>query len=479
MPLLAVPRWTVIPLLGVVLWLMLFWRGPVINDVAWQMWIAGRINSGAELYVDILEINPPLWFWLGALVERVASFVGLAPFQGLLVFFGLVASLSLTATLLLLDRREERFLTTAALLLFLFVTSTYALGQREQFTFLTIAPLIALAGRRAEGVAVPAGLAVGVGILASAGLLLKPYFLLVPLLLEGWLLIRRRALRLQPETAMLLACGAIYGAAILLFAPAYLTTMVPLIRSAYQGYDLSAGLLLLGPALLASILALIAVLLASGAQERRPVVTAALLSTAGFTAAALWQAKGFAYHFLPALGSALFALALAQPALTKARRPAKVMALLALLLIVGGELRAHKRGDRAAAEATRMLPRGATILMLTASGSAAWPLVQERGFTWPSRHMMHWMLPRVWLARKERRHDPQLERLGKAVVTEAAADIARTRPDTLLFDRGYDSLVPGGVIAFYESEPRFADVLKAYRRDRDVEYLAVYRRVDR
>ena len=36
--------------------------GSVDSDVAWQLWIAQRIHAGSNLYRDIIETNPPLWF---------------------------------------------------------------------------------------------------------------------------------------------------------------------------------------------------------------------------------------------------------------------------------------------------------------------------------------------------------------------------------------------------------------------------------
>jgi hypothetical protein len=48
--------------------------GTVDSDVAWQLWIAGRIHAGANLYTDIVETNPPLWFWMALPVDRLACF---------------------------------------------------------------------------------------------------------------------------------------------------------------------------------------------------------------------------------------------------------------------------------------------------------------------------------------------------------------------------------------------------------------------
>ena len=73
--------------------------GTVDSDVAWQLWIAGRIHAGAHLYRDIIEVNPPLWFWMASPVERAASILDLPIVSVLVVEVGLLVALAL-ATLL-------------------------------------------------------------------------------------------------------------------------------------------------------------------------------------------------------------------------------------------------------------------------------------------------------------------------------------------------------------------------------------------
>ena len=48
--------------------------GTVDSDVAWQLWIGQRMLAGADLYRDIIETNPPLWFWMALPVDRAAEY---------------------------------------------------------------------------------------------------------------------------------------------------------------------------------------------------------------------------------------------------------------------------------------------------------------------------------------------------------------------------------------------------------------------
>ena len=67
-----------VALFGVAVWLALCWHGPITNDVTWQLWIGRRLKAGATLYVDVMEINPPLWFWLAAAIEAGVAVWALA-----------------------------------------------------------------------------------------------------------------------------------------------------------------------------------------------------------------------------------------------------------------------------------------------------------------------------------------------------------------------------------------------------------------
>ena len=72
--------------------------GSVDTDVSWQLWIAGRMHAGARLYRDIIEVNPPLWFWMALPVDRVATLLHANVDKVLIVGIGLLAALSLAAT---------------------------------------------------------------------------------------------------------------------------------------------------------------------------------------------------------------------------------------------------------------------------------------------------------------------------------------------------------------------------------------------
>src|ERR687889_622288 len=72
--------------------------GTVDSDVAWQLWIAGRMHDASDLYRDIIETNPPLWFWMARPIERLSALLHLRIETVLIVAIGGVVALSLAAT---------------------------------------------------------------------------------------------------------------------------------------------------------------------------------------------------------------------------------------------------------------------------------------------------------------------------------------------------------------------------------------------
>src|SRR4051794_9271264 len=69
--------WTVPLFVAIVTWgLLLYYSGPISPDVAGQFWIAHSMRSGARLYVDIVEVNPPLWFWMAMPIDALAEALG-------------------------------------------------------------------------------------------------------------------------------------------------------------------------------------------------------------------------------------------------------------------------------------------------------------------------------------------------------------------------------------------------------------------
>jgi len=91
-------------------------HGSVDPDTSWQLWTADRAFHGARLYRDIVELNPPLWFWMALPIDRVAHWLGMRADALTILVIALACSLSLLATGRLLTHLPERRRAIAAAL---------------------------------------------------------------------------------------------------------------------------------------------------------------------------------------------------------------------------------------------------------------------------------------------------------------------------------------------------------------------------
>lgn len=119
---------------------------PQTNDAAWQLWIGRELVRGAELYHDIIEINPPLWFWLAVPLVQAAGFLGISGNFALIAFLGLSAALSIA----MVQRMNPNPWILLSLVFAFFVPGLSETGQREQFTLIAFMPYVFLAAARAE-----------------------------------------------------------------------------------------------------------------------------------------------------------------------------------------------------------------------------------------------------------------------------------------------------------------------------------------
>ncbi len=156
------------------------------HDVIWQLWIARQMLGGTDLYTGIIEVNPPLWFWMALPVEWLARATDIpAPrmmVAAMMAFAGL--GLALAATLLAHETPRRRAAILFALVLaFLVLLPLPDFAQREHICLFGPMCYVLLAAQCADGRIVSLWQALAVGLLAAAGFALKHYFVVVPVVL--------------------------------------------------------------------------------------------------------------------------------------------------------------------------------------------------------------------------------------------------------------------------------------------------------
>jgi hypothetical protein len=448
--------------------------GTVDSDVSWQLWIAHQLNGGAQLYRDIVETNPPLWFWLALPVDRLSSLIHVRSDHVLILIIGCLAALSIAATDRLIGamspQRRTLWLVYAALVILAMPWSQA--GQREQIALIGTLPYAALIAARRSGQSMPVWIAVLVGLGAAIGFALKHYFLLVPMLLELWLLTGQRKdwRPVRAETLALLTVGSAYAAAILTLNRDFLTLALPLIRLAYgvtgapHLLDLFQPAVIVGLATLASIGAHLRAL----RSEPSGVAAALCVAAIAFTIDYFVQAKGWAYHAVPLLGCSAIALATLLASGPKASRlmalTAPALLCLPLAIPVQQAMRETQPGPDMLS-AVNGLHAGDSVGFIATDPALGWTVTLQRNFHYPSRYNGFWMMRAV--ARNEGAGGPdrRLTELGRQVVRETVDDFRCNPPRRIIVARP----LPGAagdsfdILPVFLRDPEFAALLSHYR----------------
>ena len=445
--------------------------GGVDSDVASQLQIAQRIHEGARLYRDIVEVNPPLWFWMALPIDGLAAVLHLEATSVLIAAFGVLVGLSLAATDRLLRHidtpRRAMFLAYAALILA--ALPWMHVGQREQIALIGALPYAALVAARREVRAVSLFLAISIGIGAGLAFALKHYFLIVPGALELWLLAcTGRSWRpLRPETIAIAAVGAVYATA-LLVEQNYLARIVPLVRLAYGQFGPRSVHLLFNPYVAVAGM-LFAFTIAHGRLVfSRSSSIAAALFVAGlaFAASYLIQFKGWPYHTIPMLGCGSLALA---ALLAETASPPRLLrllapALLALPLVASASEAMHPMPPNAdALNAVAGLKAGDQVGFLVTDTAIPSSVSLQYGFRNPSRYNGIWMMHAVVDNELHGNRDPRIAAFGRQVIANTAMDFRCRPPKRIIAERPRPGQRGFDILAFYDRDPGFAELLSHYR----------------
>ncbi len=489
---------------------------PLNHDVAAVLQFSQRWLGGERMYVDLIDVNPPLIYVLNLLPAWLATVTPLGAVAALRLCLMVYGAACWWLAYRTRDRRaegaaERTFLDVLPVLFLL--DAGYDFGQREHLMTIAALPYVLAASRRAAGEA-PRG-RVAIALVAGTAFALKPYFLGVPGLVElavlvavGW----RRWLR-DPVPWLMAAVWAAYLASLPLVFPGYILTVLPLVWDYYL--DLggsSVGGMLVQPRMDVALCLLapsLWIAFRAEAPFRQP--GAALprlmgLAALGVLASALVQRKGWSYHIVPielfACGLAAVLAARWLDRLHAAGAPpgrwqiaGALAGLFALYSASAGEAPWREmdyvlgRGPNVVAKLAAELREhaaGERVLVLSPAIYPVFPALNYAGATQTLRTMNVWLLEGAYnngcLPDGKRYRDVAEMPPGELFVWRSVAeDFARAPPPAVVVD-----LSPGidwcgtefDFVEYFTRNPVFASVWSHYRLVAEWDHFRLYTRKD-
>lgn len=436
-----------------VAFLVLFWGVTLNYDTAWFLIATRKWLGGAGLYSDVMELNPPLMFYLTAPAIRIADLTGMSDANAQLSLVALLmfATLSWCSRLLAYGQGLavlRRVLLLCAIAAALVIPTLRGFGgvdiaQREQVMLILVMPwVIGLLIWQDPDAGPGARLRAAV---AAIGLCLKPYFLLLPLAVTLWAVLTRRSVRpvLSRSNRIIGLAGLLYILAAWWLHPAYFTQIVPMARHYLGARSQGEAHMLTFVNPVAVALLMFALLLSARLRRADRSLAILLVLTGAAFGIYLVQWKGFGYHLMPYEAFVILAAGwlIATP---PARLGASTLAALAILTTLAYDMTFLTIRDAVKGQLVpyvRSLGEHPRIAVISTTIAAGPPLALATGADWVGRYPVLWQMPGVVNAlhatdcADEPAYCAALLSVRDRVRRDLVTDLVEGAPDMLILDK--------------------------------------------
>ena len=423
--------------------------GSLCPDVSWINYGTAQLLSGKTLYRDIVEVNPPIIYFISMPPLFLANALGFADSK--MFFLVWIVLLCFGSTILLwailsplrqTSPRENNALLLGHMACGLILVGE-SFGQREQLVYLALMPYLGLCMMRSKGASVHQGLKILSGVIAGLGLALKPHYLVLIFVVEVWMLISNWPPRinkiLRVEIVFAAATAIALAAVTLVFYPQFLGDVVPMTRLAYLPYDRESvsAILRLFEIMIAGIGIAIFAEWYGGATPHRCVLLAGAL---GAALAMLLQFRGFPYHTYPCV--AILALWAGQQFANSKFKAPRLTAAASSLMLIGfmmiNSIFAFKPFVPGGEPDWTAAYKGQSIAIFSTAIHNGFPLVLNHNLKWAFRFQSLWFMPFISdVERNKRMGNPVTDEainMAEKLRHQAVDDLIENQPKLILID---------------------------------------------
>ncbi len=470
--------------------LALYWGRMINHDTAWYLVATRQWLMGAELYVGIIEVNPPLNFYFTLPAIAIADFFGISDTNGEYLSVAILLFLSLCWSGVI-ARKDLGLSTGRRLGLLCGIAAALVLpalnnfGQREHLLVILILPW--LLGELASTPATFRIQVIRAGV-AALGICLKPHFIVFPLAISGLKAWQERSLMPLFSAANLtfLAVGLGYVGFVAQVHPAYLSQIVPLALEIYGAYAAPIETVFSSIAIEVLVVTMPLLVVLSGSFRYREAGLVAAVAGAGLGAYFL-QGTGFGYHAIPFRSFSLIACCFIILKSRELNATVIVGALAIAALLAISTNRGFYRNSPALEIAEVALNHGVvdSLMVLSPHVSVGPSAAIASGASWASRYPANWLVPgavnrlAITDCVRTAKTCARLESIAALNRTDNIADIIAARPELLVFDlrSGYFDEFNFSWEAFMAKDPNWAEVFGEYSELKRTVRFAFYQRL--
>ncbi|MEI4264286.1 GtrA family protein, partial [Roseovarius sp. D0-M9] len=469
--------------------LVLFWGRMLNHDTAWYLIATRSWLGGAELYVELIEVNPPLNFYFTLPAIWLADLFGISDTNGeylamAILIFAILYWCSMISSLELGLSYRRRALLLCGIAVALVLPALDNFGQREQVMVLLTLPWLL---GELPSTPPPIRRQIARALVAALGICLKPHFLVFPLAISTLKALQQRSLRPLFSAANLtfFVVGLAYICSVALVHPVYLSQIVPNAQEVYGAYGAPFYTVFSRVSLELLLVVLLLLVVFSGRVRQREAGLVAAVSIAGLGSYFL-QGTGFSYHVIPFRSFTVIACFFV---ILKSSRPnvgAIAAAIVIAALTIHGIKRGFYRNPHALQIADVVRERGPadSLMVLSSHVYAGPPAALASGASWISRYPANWLVPGAMnrLANTDCSRNAEtcylLEAIANSNRADNVADIAAAKPDILVFDlrSGYFDEVGFSWEAFLAEHAMWAQIISEYSQLKSTDRFAFYYR---
>lgn len=479
----------VFPALVSLLFVVVYWNRMLSADVAVYVLAMRDWLGGAVLYRDVVDINPPLNFYLTLPAILLSNALDLSPENGAYIAFAVLVFASLHWCFRILHVEQGMSLRAAsgmtlAIGVALLAPSSSQQIQRDGLVLVFMMPwLLSQMGPRPNAPGIWRTVFFGIGVC------LKHYYIVFPLFMTVYQVVAQRSLRpiLSVSNLTLLVVGLTYASHVALTHPEYFSQVVPLALEFYGSIHPDRGVLVLRlivpGALAVAMLSMLALRVRDLPKGTGVLVTAMLAGLVSY----LWQDKGFRYHLYPFV---CFAFLVAFWVLIRGKDLAaqKAACALVVLVLAVSTVRTGFYRDSGIDELLAMtdgLPAQSIWVLSTdpAVGPGAALAAQRR---WAVRYPHNWVAPGLVNGRAETdcaaapAACARFDEVQRGNASDYAADLLTKRPEIAVVDKAAFFITDRSFdwYAYMSAAPEFAEVMAGYRLHSSSGRFDVYLRKD-